>query len=52
MLTGIIIITASWLIFHKIWLSIVVSVPIVVWWAYFLVLVPRLIKENLNNYRA
>lgn len=45
-LTGIIIITGSWLIFHKIWLTLIVGIPIVVWWAYFLVLVPRLIASR------
>jgi hypothetical protein len=45
-LTGIVIITGSWLLFHKIWLSIIVSIPIVVWWIYFLVLVPRLLASS------
>jgi hypothetical protein len=48
-LTGIIIIAGSWVVFHKIWLSIVVAVPIVIWWTYFLVLVPRLLKEQMNR---
>ena len=45
-LTGIIIIAGSWLLFHKIWLSIIVAIPIVVWWTYFLVLVPRLLASS------
>jgi hypothetical protein len=48
-LTGAIIIAGSWLLFHKIWLSLIVAIPIVVWWAYFLVLVPRLLKEQVNR---
>jgi hypothetical protein len=46
MLTGIIIITSSWLLFHKIWLTTIVAIPIFVWWIYFLILVPRLLKNN------
>jgi hypothetical protein len=45
-LTGIIIITSSWLLFHKIWLTTIVAIPIFVWWIYFLILVPRLLKNN------
>ena len=46
MLTGIIIIASSWLLFHKIWLTTIVAIPIFVWWIYFLILVPRLLKNN------
>jgi hypothetical protein len=42
MLTGIIIITSSWLVFH----TIVIAIPIIVWWIYFLILIPRLLKNN------
>jgi hypothetical protein len=45
-LTGVIIVLSSWLLFHKIWLSIIVAIPIVVWWIYFLVLVPRLLDSS------
>jgi len=45
-LTGIIIIASSWLLFHKIWLTTIVAIPIFVWWIYFLILVPRLLKNN------
>jgi hypothetical protein len=45
-LTGVIIIAGSWLVFHKIWLSLIVAIPIVVWWTYFLVLVPRLLANS------
>jgi hypothetical protein len=48
-LTGTIVIATSWLVFHKIWLSLIVAIPIVVWWTYFLVLLPRLLKEQINR---
>ena len=44
-LTGITIIGGSWLLFHTIWLSLLVAVPITVWWVYFLLLYPRMAKE-------
>lgn len=45
-LTGIIIIASSWLLFYKIWLTMIVAIPIFVWWIYFLILLPRLLKNN------
>lgn len=44
-LTGITIISGSWLLFHTIWLSIIVALPITAWWVYFLVLYPRMARE-------
>ena len=48
-LTGIIIIGGSWLLFHTLWLSIIVSLPIVLWWVYFLVLYPQMAQEMMNE---
>jgi hypothetical protein len=45
-LTGTLAIAGSWLLFHRIWLTIAVSVPILVWWFYFLLLWPKLIIES------
>jgi membrane protein YdbS with pleckstrin-like domain len=44
-LTGAIIITSSWLIFHTLWLTVPVAALIVLWWTYFLIIVPRLLME-------
>jgi hypothetical protein len=44
-LTGTIIITGSWLIFHTLWLTVPVTALIVLWWTYFLIIVPRLLTE-------
>jgi hypothetical protein len=44
-LTGTIIITGSWLIFHTLWLTMPVAALIVLWWTYFLIIVPRLLME-------
>ena len=48
-LTGISIVTGSWLLLHIIWLSTIVAIPIIAWWIYFLLLYPRMAEEM---YRA
>ncbi len=44
-LTGTMIITGSWLIFHTLWLTVPVAALIVLWWTYFLIIMPRLLME-------
>jgi hypothetical protein len=48
-LTGITLISASWLLFHRLWLSIPIASLILIWWGYFLVLYPRLINQMANQ---
>jgi hypothetical protein len=48
-LTGVMIITGSWLIFHTLWLTAPVAALIVLWWTYFLIIVPRLLMEMRAN---
>lgn len=38
--TGIAVVLASWLLLHRIWLSVAVAVPVALWWLLFLVVVP------------
>jgi hypothetical protein len=45
-LTGIIIIVGSWLLFQTIWLTVPVAILIVLWWTYFLVIVPRILANQ------
>ena len=45
-LTGVIITTGSWLLFHTIWLTVPVGILIVVWWTYFLIIVPRILAQQ------
>jgi hypothetical protein len=45
-LTGIIIIAGSWLLFYTTWLTLPVAILIVVWWTYFLIIVPRLLAAQ------
>ena len=48
-LTGITLISASWLLFHRLWLSLPIASLILLWWGYFLVLYPRLINQMANQ---
>jgi hypothetical protein len=44
-LTGVMIIAGSWL-FHTIWLTLPIAILIVVWWTYFLIIVPRILAQQ------
>ncbi len=44
-LTGLMIIVGSWLIFHTLWLTVPVAALIILWWTYFLIIVPRLLMK-------
>ncbi|MGQ4649576.1 DUF6737 family protein [Lyngbya aestuarii] len=46
LLTGIIIIASSWMLLDPLWLRILVSCPILVWWFYFLLLWPELMRRS------
>jgi hypothetical protein len=49
-LTGVIIIAGSWLVFHTLWLTVPVAILIVLWWTYFLIVVPRMLAtQNLDR---
>jgi hypothetical protein len=49
LLTGMIGITTTWLLWHTIWLSIVVAIPISIWWVYFLLIYPRIASEMMSQ---
>ncbi|MGH1393481.1 MAG: DUF6737 family protein [Trichormus sp.] len=46
LLTGVSIIGVSWLLFKIIWLTVVVSVPVLVWMVFFLLIWPKLIMNS------
>jgi hypothetical protein len=52
-LTGAVIITGSWVLLKTIWVTVLISMPILVWWAYFLLLWPELLRRSgiLENYQ-
>lgn len=45
LLTGITVIGGSWLLLHRWWITLPLSLLISVWWTYFLVLYPRLVNQ-------
>ncbi len=49
-LTGVTIVAGSWLVFQTIWLTVPVAILIVLWWTYFLIIVPRtLAAQDLDR---
>jgi hypothetical protein len=47
-LTGITLIAGSWLAFRMLWLAIAVSIPVLIWMGFFLLVYPRLaIQQGL-----
>lgn len=46
LLTGLAIITSSWLLVKLIWVSVLVAIPILVWMGFFLILFPRLAIQD------
>lgn len=44
-LTGVTAIALSWLLFHLIWLTALVTTGVIVWWWLFLVLVPTAFEQ-------
>jgi ABC-type enterochelin transport system permease subunit len=43
--TGVLLVAGSWIVLHSMWLTIPLSILIVVWWTYFLILVPRMLRQ-------
>lgn len=52
-LTGLCIPTVSWLLLHRLWLTIPIAGIILLWWVLFLVLVPaqyaKAMSQNTSN---
>ena len=47
LLTGTTLISGSWLLFHKIWLTILVSIPLLTWMGFFLLIYPKAFMEMM-----
>lgn len=45
-LTGITLISGSWLILKLIWLTIIVAIPVLSWMGFFLLIWPKLMVES------
>ncbi|HEY9643663.1 MAG TPA: DUF6737 family protein [Coleofasciculaceae cyanobacterium] len=48
LLTGIVLIAGSWLPFHRIWLTAIVALPVLIWMGFFLILYPQAMREYLS----
>ncbi|NEO52198.1 MAG: hypothetical protein F6K54_03335 [Okeania sp. SIO3B5] len=46
LLTGITIIGGSWLVFKIVWLTLIISIPILTWMGFFLIIWPKLMAES------
>ena len=49
LLTGIGIISISWLLLKVIWVTLIISIPILIWWIYFLIIYPQMMQEYLSS---
>ncbi|KPQ38228.1 MAG: DUF6737 family protein [Phormidium sp.] len=45
LLTGLGLIAASWLILHRLWLTVLVAIPLSAWMGYFILVFPRLVAQ-------
>lgn len=49
LLTGVGLIGGSWLIFHRVWLSVIVGVPVLTWMGFFLLVWPGLMRSAMMS---
>jgi len=45
LLTGLGLIAASWLVLHRLWLTVLVAIPLSAWMGYFILVFPRLVAQ-------
>lgn len=45
LLTGLGLIAASWLVLHRLWLTVLVAIPLSAWMGYFVLVFPRLVAQ-------
>lgn len=51
LLTGVVIPTGSWLVLHRLWITVPVAGAIALWWMLFLVLVPAQYAAAVKEYK-
>jgi len=52
LLTGIVLIGASWGLSHRIWVTILVAIPLLTWMGFFLILYPTWFRQMLEQQMA
>lgn len=45
LLTGVGLIAASWFVLHRVWLTVLVAIPLSAWMGYFVLVFPRLVAQ-------
>jgi hypothetical protein len=48
-LAGMTIVAVSWLVLHNVWLTLIVSLAIIAWWVYFLLIYPKAFAEYIAS---
>ena len=46
LLTSVTLISGSWLLLHTLWLTILVTIPVLTWMGFFLLIWPRLMIKS------
>lgn len=46
LLTGVTLISGSWLVFKIIWLTVIVAIPLLIWMGFFLLIWPQLMIRS------
>ena len=46
LLTGCCLIVGSWGLFHRIWVTALVAIPVLIWMGFFLLVYPRLMRSE------
>ncbi|BAU14790.1 hypothetical protein LEP3755_53430 [Leptolyngbya sp. NIES-3755] len=49
LLTGVGLISSSWLLLHSIWITIAVSIPVLTWMVFFLLIYPKAMSKSLED---
>ena len=49
LLTGTTLISGSWLLLHRIWVTVLVAIPISIWMGFFLLVWPSLMARYLES---
>jgi membrane protein YdbS with pleckstrin-like domain len=50
LLTAFAMMGGSWMLFHLIWLTVVIAIPVLVWVSYFLMIYPQQVAQYLASY--
>jgi len=46
LLTGVTLISGSWIVFKTIWVTVLVAIPLLAWMGFFLLVYPRSMAES------